>query len=279
MTGTKSTSYTPLVTIGYILYGTLVVSVILSTVLPWGQLLASPHVIRYNVILSLVALTVGALLPGVVGYFVGNETIKSKDKLSHHFNGILFGLLAYWVMTIISIFVSVPYDLPQNVRMILTNLVPSLGVAVVSVPIAIAHVRGRQAKHDVIAYKPYGIALVGSIALLLCVMLAIDVHFHGLNWLSGVSVFMTLGIGALSYATLRKSSLDIYSKVCWSAVSVSVISVAMFVASMLSTGVSDYITTTQSMEYQIAGIAIAWVFGLAAWAAYWWRQVRSLSRS
>lgn len=279
MARTKATSYSPLVITGYILYSILVVSVILSTVIPWGQLLASPHVIRYNAILSLVALTVGALLPAAVGYLVGDETTKSKDKLSHHFNGVLFGLLAYWIMTIVSAFIILPYDLPQNARMIIINLLPSLCVLIISVPLAVAHVRSSQAKHDIMEYRPYGIALIVSIAFLLCMSLISSVHSNGLEWLSGVPFVVTLGIGALSYWTLRKSGLNACPKVNWSAISVSVAAVAAFAASLLCTSVSSYMNATSSMEYQAAVTIVGWALGVVGWAVYWWLQVRALSNN
>lgn len=279
MTRTKATAYSALVITGYILYGLLFVSVLLSTVFPWGELLLRPQAIRYNVILSLVALTVGALLPTVIGYLVGDKTTKSKNRLNHHFNGVLFGLLSYWIMLILSAFVTYPYDLPQNTRMIIINLVPSLGVLIISVPLAIAHARGRQAKHDIIEYQPYGIVLTGSIAFMLCMSLASSIRYNGLEWLSAIPLAVTLGLGAVSYWTLHKSGLNVRSKVNWSAISVSVAAVATFVMSLLCSSVSDYINATPSMGYQATITIIGWALGLVGWATYWWIQARSLSKN
>lgn len=277
----KINAHSPLVTTGYVLFALLIVAVILSTVIPFGKMLFDPRVLHYNVALFTVALTIGALLPALLGYLIGGTSIRSKSKLSHHFNGVAFGLLAYWIMMIVSVFVSIPSEhlvTSPGVRAILVNLLPSIGVAVISTILAVAHVRSRQAKQDIIEFKPFSVVLVASIILLPVWSLINNILTQSVGWSSFVSLAITVVIGALSYATLHKSKLSPTNKIAWSAVSVSVAYVALFILSEFTIGVSYYVNATPTMEFQAIVSSVGWVLAFVVWSTYWYLQVKSLSK-
>lgn len=87
---------------GCVLFVLFVVGIFFSTTLPLGKVLFSPHPRHFNVALFMIALTVGSLLPAVLGYVIGDYSTKAKERIVHHFNGVLFGLLALWLMLILS---------------------------------------------------------------------------------------------------------------------------------------------------------------------------------
>lgn len=276
----KTQSYLPLTVTGYALFAALVVSVLLSTTIPFGVMLFDPRVLHVNVAIITVALTVGALLPVIVGYVAGDQAVKSKSKLQHHFNGMLFALLGYWVMTVATVLVaSLPYEFSReayNLRVILVNLLPALAVAVVTVWLALAHTRSAQAKHDLIEYRPFIVLLAGFALVMPVVSLVSSLMSGYLDVFSFAPVAILLGVGLFSYTTLRKARLKRSVRLAWSAVSVSMAFVAVYVSYQLTIGLSYLLESTPSAETQMLVNIIGWLLGAIAWAVYWFVQVRSL---
>lgn len=281
MKKTKKTNFhSPLVVTGYILFALLVVQLLISTIIPMGKMLFDPRVLQGNVAAMLVGFTIGALFPALVAYFIGDKAIKSKSKLSHHFNGMLLALLAYWVLSVFAQYVYIPNEAYSSfgAGVIINNVLPGLAVGIVTAIIAFAHIKSRQAKHDVIVYKPYGLALIAFIIILPLWSLVANI-------LSGeVSIysFMALGIalvpGIISYLSLRKSTLKTFNKVVWSAVSVTVAFVAMYVTYPFITSLVYYFEPMPSMEFQAVVSNIALGIALLGWAVYWFAQSKTLSK-
>lgn len=279
MVKTKKTNpHSPLVITGYILFALLIVAVLLSTTIPFGRMLFDPRVLRNNVAVITVALTVGAILPVFVGYMIGDHSVKSKSRLSHHFSGILFGLLAYWLMTLMSVLVLIPNELSMgyNARIILINLIPSIGVAIITTILAIAHVRSRQAKHDILEYKPFSVVLISSIAVLPIWSLVNNIVTNSVNLYTFVSPAIIIGLGLVSYVSLRKTRLSKYGRLTWSVISISVAFVAIYVTSQLVDTVATYIDARPTMESQLIVSGIGLILALAGWIFYWSKQVKSL---
>lgn len=275
----KPNAHTPLVITGYVLFSLLVVATLLSTTLPMIIMLFDPRVLHYNVAIFVTALTIGSIAPVLIGYIVGGRSTKTKNKLSRHFNGVLFGLLALWMLTLFALAISLPFqgaDVEPTVRVSVANVLPSIGVALLTTLLAVAHVRSRHAAQDVLAYKPFVALLVGFIALL-------PLWTLGENILSGtVSVYSFIPflafafVGAVSYGMLRAVKLGSYVKVAWSAVSVSVLFAAIFVAPQFASSIMNYFIPMPTMETQAL---VSWIsFGLACvgWGVYWRKQVLSL---
>ncbi|MEO6109709.1 MAG: hypothetical protein ABIP50_01720 [Candidatus Saccharimonadales bacterium] len=276
--------HTPLVVTGYVLFVLLVIATLLTTTIPWAQLLAAnlTKVSHYNIAVFFVALTVGSLLPVLVGYLIGGSSVRSKSKLNHHFNGILFSLLAFWIMTIFAVLVIFPSELfnaNPNERIVLSNLLPGFVVAIITTIIAIAHVHSRQAKHDILKYKLFSVPLVGSIVVLPVWDLIQNIMTNSVSIYSSFSLIIVILLGVVSYATLRKTKLNTYDMVAWSAVSISVFFVAVFVSSQLVSVASDYLfyqPTAQVYELLMWG---SYAIALVGWGAYWIKQVKVMSQN
>lgn len=278
----KKNVHVPLVITGYILFVLFVIAVILSIIIPFGKMLLDPRVLHFNVALFTVALTIGSLLPVVLGYLVGDRSVKSKSRLSHHFNGILFGLLAYWVMMLLTSLVAVSTNLmkvPFNTNLIVVNTLPTIGVVVILAILSIAHVRSRQSRLDLIEFKPYFVVLVISIILMqLWSLLGNGMYGGAIEFSSFLPCIATIVLWIVSYITLRKTRLSSSQKNAWSAVSVSVLSASIFVVFQLTLGMSYYIEPTPSMEFQSALNWVAWIIGLLGWVIYWRMQTKRLAR-
>jgi len=277
----KKNPQSPLIASGYILFALLIIEVLLSTTIPFGRMLLDPRTLHYNVALFMVALTVGSLLPAFLGYVIGDHSVKSKTKISHHFNGMLFGLLAFWVMSIFAVIVSIPseyFATSLTARVILVNLLPSIAVAIITSILAIAHARSRKAKHDILEYKPYSILLIGFIILLPVWSLINNIFTQSVSIYSFVPLIILVVLGLVSYATLRNSKLNISSKVRWSAVSISVAYVALFVLLQFVTELSYFIEERPSMEFMTIVNNTGYVVALIVWIFFWRAQVKSLSK-
>lgn len=267
----------PLVITGYALFALLVVSVFVSTTIPFATIIAHPHAIKINATIVMIALTVGALLPVLVGYFVGDQSIKSKSKLSHHFNGILFGLLAYWWVTLMAAFASIPVHVlsDNNLRLVLTNLIPSIFVAIVTCVIAAMHVRSKQARYDVLEYKPFVVVLVASIVAMSLLPVINNVLTNSVNVYTFVTPMIIFVLGTAVYLTLRKRKLSQLQKVAWSAISISVLFLIIFVANMFETAIVSYLWQPGA-EVQTISTWIAFAVALMAWVVYWAKQLKVL---
>jgi hypothetical protein len=270
----------PLVITGYTLFSLLLISVFLSTTLPWTSILVHPNSIKVNVVIAMVSLTVGALLPVLVGYFIGDRSVKSKSKLSHHFNGVLFGLLAYWFMILTSAFVAIPSQLffDNNVRLILANLIPSIGVAIIATIIAIMHARSRQAKLDVVEYKPFVLVFIVSIIAMPLLSVINNITTNSVNIFTFFTPSIVVIVGLVAYATLRKLKLSSIQKLAWSAVSLSVLFVTVFVMNLFESAVMGYLWQP-SAEVQSVGVWLAFAVAVVGWAVYWKYQLRALRRA
>jgi len=280
MTKTKKTNiHLPLVVAGYILFSLLVIGTLVSTTIPFGILLFNPRVLHFNVAVTLFALTVGAVLPVFTGYIIGDRSVKTKSKLSHHFTGILFGLLAYWIMILLGSFIAIPSEFLQdnrNARMIVMNLLPAVSVGVIATILSVAHVRSRYVKQDILMYRPFSISLIVSIVILPVLVLVQNVMINSIGVYSFVPLIIVAVSGVVSYVTLHKAKLSANNKVVWSAVSISLLFVAMYVSSQFSSSVLNYLIPRPTMETQVLETALAFGLALVGWIVYWSRQVKAL---
>lgn len=280
MANTKKKSiHLPLVVTGYILFSLIVIQTLISTTIPFGILLFNPKVLHYNVAVTLIALTIGAILPVLLGYIIGDHSVKNKSRLSHHFAGMLFGLLAYWVMILPVMFITLPSDFMQddrNTGLILMNLLPSLGVALVSAILSIAHVRGRHAKQDILGYKPLSGLLIALIITLPVWSVVQNIITNSVNIFTFVPLILVFVPSVISYAMLRKINLNSYEKAAWTAVSVSVLFISMYASELFVSSISNYLIRTPTMEVMSLVSWFGFALALVGWGMYWFKQVKAL---
>lgn len=275
----KQNAHLPLVTIGYILFSLLVIATLISTTIPFGMLLFNPNALHYNVAITLIALTLGALLPALLGYIIGDHSVKTKSKLSHHFTGVLFGLLAYWIMMLLTVFIATPLEFSEsnrNINLLIVNLAPSIGVIVIATTLTITHIRSRQANQDIIIYKPFSSLLAASVVILPLWSLIQNIVTNSVSIYTFVPFIIVTVAGSISYLSFGKAKINTYDKVAWSAVSVSVLFVAMFVIPQLLSSISGYLLPRSTMETQTLLNWTGFALAFAAWATYWLKQVKAL---
>ena len=272
----------PLIVIGYIVFAVLIISVLLSTTIPFGRIAFEPKVQRLNVIVSAIALTIGSFLPVLIAYIVGDHSVKSKGVVQHHFNGVLFGFLAYWIMTIFGILLYIPIGFAGwsfNTRIIILNIIPSAAVVIVTTILAVAHTRSNKAQHDVLAYVPYQLLLIGSIVLLPLWLLIENVFTRGLSIYSFVQLCAVVVVGVISYMSLRKTVLSRRIKVTWAGVSITALSVFIFVALQLVQGISYCFSRYPGPQWGFVMSIIACICAAIGWVIYWSIQISLLTKT
>ncbi len=272
------TIHLPLVVVGYTLFSLLVIATLLSTTIPFGRMLFDPRVLHFNVAVTAIALTVGSVLPVLVGYIIGNYSVKSKSKLSHHFNGILLGLLGYWMMTSLAVLITIPDGLftDYNMRIVFFNLFPGIGIGVITTILAILHVRSRYAKQDILEYRPFSVVLIVLIFILPVWSLVNNIITNTVNVYSFVSLAIIFVLGLISYASLRKVRFSKYRRLVWSAISVSVVFVAMYISFQLIYAIATYLDPRPTMESQAIVSLVGFILALVGWVIYWKKQVKVL---
>lgn len=234
---------------------------------------------KLNIVIITLALSVGVILPMLVGYFAGDKAVRSKSKLSHHFNGMLFGMLAYWIMIFFGAFVWIPVEgLPDNTRIILVNLLPSIAVALVTVVLAVAHMRSKQAKRDVLEYRPFSFSLIVGVVAMPVLSLAQSLIMNSVDVYSFVALGMVALFGGISYASLRNAGMSLSNRLTWSAVSVSVLYIAVYASMSLVTSIAAYLIPYSTMEQQAVVGVVSAISAVAGWIIYWVLQARALDR-
>jgi len=192
------------------------------------------------------------------------------------------GLMAFWIMSIFATIVSIPseyFATMLTARVILVNSLPIIVVAVITSILAIAHARSRQAKRDILEYKPYIVFLIGFIILLPVWSLISNIFTQNMSIHSFLPLIIVTLLGSVSYATLRNNKLNVLTKVAWSAVSVSVAYVAVSVLSPFISSLSHYINERLTMEFMTIESNTIWVMALIVWILYWRAQTKSLSKN
>lgn len=277
----KLSVYTPLVATGYTLFALLIVAVLMSTTIPMGMMLFRPDVLHGNIIVMLLALSVGAILPLLLAYLIGDGAVKTKYAIRKHFNGVLFGLLAYWVMTFPVLFYPESQLLNDNASLRITvyNLVPAMIAAAIAGLIATLYLYNTKADRDLHEYKPFSVVLVGSIVVLQIWQIVYGVMNGGFSAISFIAPAVGLFIGIISYITLAKTKLTPTHKVTWAAISVSVLFVALFVASQLFSSFASLVSPQGSTQVQqTITTALGIIAPLVVWTAYWRAQRKTLLR-
>jgi hypothetical protein len=137
-------------------------------------------------------------------------------------------------------------------------------------------VRSRQAKGDIVDYKPFSILLIASMVVLPLWSLFLDIIRGSVNIYSFTTLLMIAVPGIISYIMLRKKKISFSTRLAWAAISVSIFFVASAVVSMLLSGITTYIIERPSWEvynlFTWAGLIIAFI----AWLIYWLKQIKVL---
>ena len=152
---------------GYSLFALTVLSFLVSTAIPFGFALFTPTARHFNIAVMIVVFAVAVILPALASYFIGDRVTHAKNKALHHYNGILFGIAAYWVAQLFSWvgFSSLLHitedSFPLNLAV--TNSMPVIITIIVMALIAVSYIKKQTGRASVLQYRPYQVTLIAAI--------------------------------------------------------------------------------------------------------------------
>ncbi|HEY8992910.1 MAG TPA: hypothetical protein VIM37_03635 [Candidatus Microsaccharimonas sp.] len=252
---------------GYGIFALTILNVIISTVIPWISLIITPHILVFNASVFLIALVAGAILPILISYILGDRATHVKNKTSHHFNGVLFGVAAYWVSVFFTM--SGPYTTPfvheHVTNVILSAIVnawPILATTIIMVFVAVSYARYQNKKVSVLEHKPYQLVLFGAV-LANVVYMIINQLFSSPESLpiSIVYIVAIVILFAISYVALRKVQSSRLMSALLATVALTMAFAALSVAAQL------VFTVFTTGDFLIP-MMVAGGFGLIVWISY-----------
>lgn len=257
---------------GYGLFVLLVLGVIISLVIPTLQLLIRPEVNHFNVTVFLISLAAGSLLPMLISYIIGDKASRVKDKTLHHYDGVLFGLLAYWLSllfgTIGSYTVAPIREAISGVAMAAVfNAWPIIATVITVSIISYFYHRSKRAG-SVLLYKPYmltfwltaiTVSVLGPLSSILY-SYSDGQYLWSLAWIVGIQVAGFALVVALSYFAFHKKRLARKEKGMLAIVATTVGLIGLYVVTQLIPYPAEAgdLMLTLSILGTVASIAI-WV--------------------
>jgi len=248
---------------GYSLFATAIMAVIISTVIPLGTILFSPHVKQLNVWMILIAFVAAAIVPFLVAYIIGDKATRAKSKVTHHYNGVLFGALAYWLSQLFVSIGALPFraiwgTIDSVWAAPVANIWPILATIVVIAIVAVSyHSRKQKAGESVLQYTPYQLLLFGSV--LISLVLSQQYITEGSQIIGGLlNIAVPLILIGISYTSIARVYPRKPARLVVAIVAVTFGYLAMQLAMEL----------TYNVTYSVFLGIVATVIGVAVWVGY-----------
>lgn len=220
---------------GYSLFGMMVLSFLLTTLIPMTRALQYPTVRHFNIIVLVIAFAIAAILPALTAYFIGDKSTRSKKDTLHHYNGVLFGFAAYWVAMLLSwigsstVFRLSDQAFPAN--LIAANVAPGILAIIVMIILSVAFEKKQSKNASVLQFLPYQLTLIISI-----------VGVFAAPYISGSPFVTAAGIGILAipvvvtgiaYFVLRKQKISSLARLADALIAMSIGWITIWVADQL----------------------------------------------
>jgi len=239
-------------------------------IIPALHILTSPHVHMLNAIILLVSVLIGGVLPLLIGYIFGDTSTRTKGQAFHHYNGVMFGILAFWVSGVGPQLISSTSiqnwmaQLPIAVGMLVGFFTPTLITAIVVAILAFYYHRGKGGQVEVASYLPFQITLFAVIAIYL-IATPIQQLLSGVNgflevWIATV---ILLGVILISYISLWNLRMSAWQKLIHAVTGISFVFATMLVVSQFQSNIYSYIDNVRSMP-----VATGILATLLVWMLY-----------
>ncbi len=252
---------------GYTMFSVMVITEIINIAQVTNSIVGRPAAIRERVLTLFVIISLSALLPPLIAYFAGDRATKVKSKLEHHYNGVLFGVTAFWLWlfttTISWQWIPIP-DVPFIPGQIM-QFWPSFAVALVMMILGIWYIVVHK-QNSLIKFKPFQLLLMGS--------------FAGVFIMSGISLLATIqhkdnNLSAALYSVIPLGTLVVMLVISFISsrsaknnyvVRLTDATVAAAIGGLATTIAGGIFSRIYSDSTVV--IILCSMTGLAAWAAY-----------
>lgn len=249
---------------GYGLFLWTILNLILWTIIPFGNLLFQPAARHFNIIVLIITFAAAAILPALGSYILGDRATHIKNKALHHYNGVLFGIAAYWVASALSF---IGYSelvntsgLPIPFPAVVATGIPIILTIAIMAFVAITYAKKQKNTTAVLEHHPYQIVLVGSIiALYVSIALNGDYSVSDVLWTSVLSFAFPVVLTLVSYKILAKYQTSRLGRLTDAVIAMSIGHITLLsIGSLIA-----YLNLTWS-----ATIVWSYVFALVVWIAY-----------
>lgn len=265
---TKTTQTFKKVTVlfGYALFILVLINLIIGTIIPWTGLLFTPYPIqKTNVVVQLLSFIFAVILPPVVGYILGQKMTHRHDRLTHHFNGVLFGIVAFWVSNFVS-FAAV--DTLEPIRSTFSepwatvvNSWPIVATLLIMSGLAFYYAHNIKQKDSVLHDRVYQVALFASVVSIPVYVAVFLTKYNDAGSLIYDCIFLAIvfGLIAISRAVVHR-----FQPTQKNPLALSVIAVSMgLIVEQLAGGLISMIS-----PFYLTVLIPSAVLGVIAWLLY-----------
>jgi len=257
---------------GYSLFAAAIATLIIGTILPWTTLIFNPTTIKLNVLTTLFVFITAAIVPFLAAYIIGDKSTRVKNKTTHHYNGVLFGVLTYWISLFFSSIGSLTLNpireaIPQYWISTIVGSWPILATVLTVAIIAIAyHAHPQRTAGSVLQYRPYQLVLLVSLIAPFALTLPQISSSYLLYTIINITVpFLFVGI---SYLVLKRAQVSRRARLAHAIVAVTFGILALQFTAQL----------TSLFQYNTLISYVMTAAGAAVWVLYLWLCVRKKSR-
>lgn len=245
---------------GYSLFLSLILALVTSFILPWSDVIFNTTDNNIQSLLFAAILIAGALLPTLTSYFIGDKS-GATNHTQHHYNGILFGVLAYWVALLaglagsIVIYTLSDFTTPVH-RALGLNLTIIMTAITASVLLSVGFSHRSNKSTTLLGYAPFYVALSLT-------SLAATLPYLGsfADILSFIPLLMLVMFTALSYKAFQGLYGSQVKRLASALVAASFGFVAIQSCSQL---LASYSPPTRPSWVELTAIAV----GALVWATY-----------
>lgn len=251
---------------GYSLFGLMAVAFLFTTIFPMAQALLYPGARQANIIILVSVLAISLFLPALAAYFAGDSSTRSKKASLHHYNGVLFGFAAYWLVMLLSWFdfrALFGVDQSYPTSMVAANLPPVVITLGIMIILALVFAKNQKTKVSVLHFLPYQLVLLVSV--LGVFMAPYLVPGMGVTFADISVLLVPLAVVAIAYAVLGKQGTSGLARISDALIAMSIGWIAVLVA--------DSFFSLLRLPYPAAGLASS-VTGLIVLAAYLYVRAR-----
>lgn len=252
---------------GYSLFALTVLSFIISTAIPFMFSFQYRGARYFNITVMVLVFAITTILPALASYFIGDRVTHTKSKSLHHYNGILFGVTAYWVAILFSwigfsSFLGVresPYPTP----LVVNNIIPVILTIILMAVVAIGYAKKQKNNTSVLQYRPFQLILAASVVVGFMYPY-LSGFFAGSFWAVVGTLSIPLIATLVAYIVLAKYQPTRLARLSDAIVAMSMGWVAIWLA-------SSFITYLQL--YEIEGM-LGYAVGLIVFVAYLFLRTR-----
>lgn len=249
---------------GYSLFAITILNQIFFTIIPLSSAMTYPGARYFNIIVLIIAIAVSALLPALGSYILGDRATHSKNKALHHYNGVLFGIAAFWVSSVLGFIgwrgILVPADMPAPLSNVILFGIPVALTIIVMAVVAVLYAKNKKRTHSVLEYLPYQIVLLVSVAAIYLSYNTFGTYNSIEERIIGIaSLAFPIILTLISYIVLAKHHTSRRTRLTDAAAAMSFGYIASIAIGSFVANFNPYWTAVFGWSY---------AFGILVWAAY-----------